>query len=35
MTIDSAIQHLKDELSNPAHDWGCEECKKEHEQLLA
>lgn len=34
MTIDSAIQHLKESLADPTHKWGCEECKQEHEQLL-
>lgn len=34
MELNEAIQHLKDELANPAHDWGCAECKAEHEQLL-
>lgn len=34
MKLNEAITHLREELANPAHDWGCEECKAEHEQLL-
>lgn len=34
MTIDEAIKHLEESLADPGHDWGCEECKAEHEQLL-
>lgn len=34
MTLDEAIQHLKETLADPAHEWECEECKQEHEQLL-
>lgn len=34
MTLEEAIQHLKESLSDPTHKWGCEECKEEHEQLL-
>lgn len=34
MSLDEAIQHLKETLTDPAHEWGCEECKAEHEQLL-
>ena len=34
MNLNEAIEHLEDELSNPDHDWGCTECKEEHEQLL-
>lgn len=34
MTLDGAILHLKETLADPTHDWGCEECKCEHEQLL-
>lgn len=34
MTLDEAILHLKETLADPTHDWGCEECKVEHEQLL-
>lgn len=32
--LDEAIQHLRETLADPTHKWGCEECKKEHEQLL-
>ena len=35
MTLDEAIQHLREMLTDPAHEWGCEECRTEHEQLLA
>ncbi|MCQ2507254.1 MAG: hypothetical protein MJ097_00525 [Dorea sp.] len=35
MTLGEAITHLEEILSDPEHDWGCDECKKEHEQLLA
>lgn len=34
MTLEEAIRHLKESLADPAHKWGCEECKVEHEQLL-
>lgn len=34
MTLESAIQHLKESLSDHTHKWSCEECKAEHEQLL-
>lgn len=34
MTLEQAIQHLKDSLSDPNHDWGCDGCKNEHSQLL-
>jgi hypothetical protein len=34
-SLEDAIQHLKDILNDPKRDWPCEECKKEHEQLLA
>lgn len=34
MQLNEAITHLREELANPAHDWGCEECRAEHEQLL-
>lgn len=34
MTLDEAIKHLDESLADPGHDWGCEECKGEHEQLL-
>lgn len=35
MTLEEAILHLRESLADPAHEWGCEECKAEHEQLLA
>ena len=31
--LKEAIEHLEDTLNDPDHDWGCKECKKEHEQL--
>ncbi len=34
MALEEAIKHLEESLSDPGHDWGCEECKGEHEQLL-
>jgi len=34
MDLQSAIQHLKESIADHTHKWGCEECKKEHEQLL-
>ena len=34
MTLDEAIKHLEDSLNDKTHDWGCEKCKREHEQLL-
>lgn len=34
MTIEEAIHHLKESLKDTTHDWGCEGCKAEHEQLL-
>jgi hypothetical protein len=34
MTLEEAIQHLRESLADPTHKWGCEECKQEHEQLL-
>lgn len=33
MTLDEAIKHLNESLADQSHDWGCEECKVEHEQL--
>lgn len=35
MTLEEAISHLRESLADTAHEWGCEECKAEHEQLLA
>lgn len=34
MTLAEAIKHLEESLADQSHDWGCEECKAEHEQLL-
>lgn len=34
MGLDNAIKHLEEILSDPNHEWSCEECKKEHEDLL-
>lgn len=34
MTLDEAIQHLCEILSDEDMDWACEECKAEHQQLL-
>jgi hypothetical protein len=34
MKLEEAIEHLEENLADPGHDWGCEECKGEHEQLL-
>lgn len=34
MTLGEAIKHLEESLADQSHDWGCEECKGEHEQLL-
>ena len=33
MTLKEAIKHLKEMLNS--HDFGCAECRAEHEQLLA
>ena len=33
MTLDEAIQHIEDMLSN-GNDFGCDKCKEEHIQLL-
>lgn len=35
MILEEAITHLEDTLSDDNHDWGCVECRKEHEQLLS
>ena len=35
MRLTDAINHLKESIADPTHKWGCEECKEEHEQLLA
>lgn len=34
MELNEAIQHLQASLTDPSHDWGCDECRAEHEQLL-
>lgn len=34
MTLEEAIQHLKESLADHMHKWDCEECNAEHEQLL-
>ena len=34
MTLDEAIDHLQEIISDHNHDWGCPACKSEHEQLL-
>lgn len=34
MTLNEAIEHLESELSDKDHNWGCEECRQEHAQLL-
>ena len=33
MTLDEAIKHLEETLSDKSHKWSCESCKQEHEQL--
>lgn len=34
MELTDAINHLKESIADPTHEWGCEGCKDEHEQLL-
>lgn len=34
MTLDEAIDHLRKTLADEKHEWSCEECRSEHEQLL-
>ena len=34
ITLEEAIQHLKDSLSDDSRKWSCEQCRHEHEQLL-
>lgn len=34
MTLDEAIAHLNESLSDETKKWSCEECKNEHKQLL-
>ena len=33
-TLEGAIKHLSESLNDPLKDWGCAECKKEHEDLF-
>ena len=35
MTLDDAIAHLDDTLSDTGHKWSCESCRQEHVQLRA
>lgn len=35
MTLRQAIEHLDESLGDTSRDWGCEDCKREHEQLRA
>lgn len=34
MTLSEAIEHLEEMLTDSNYDFGCESCKREHEQLL-
>lgn len=34
MTLNEAIIHLEETLTDPSHVWSCSECKAEHAQLL-
>lgn len=34
MRLEEAIDHLEEMLADENHEWSCEECRKEHEQLL-
>lgn len=34
MSLDEAIEHLEETLTNIDHKWSCDECKSKHEQLL-
>ena len=34
MTLDEAIRHLQDILGDPEHQWSCDACRQEHEELL-
>ena len=34
MTLQKAIDHLKDTLSDNDHKWNCDKCREENEQLL-
>lgn len=33
MTLDEAIEHLDETLSDENKEWACEDCKNEHKQL--
>lgn len=35
MNLEEAIQHLSESLNDKSHNWGCKECRQEHEQLLS
>ena len=35
LTLDDAIAHLDDTLSDTGHKWSCESCRMEHVQLRA
>ena len=35
ITLDDAIAHLDDTLSDTKHKWSCESCRQEHVQLRA
>jgi hypothetical protein len=32
-TLEGSIRHLRDLLSDPTKDWGCDDCRKDHELL--
>ena len=34
MRLEEAIDHLEEMLADENHEWPCEECREEHEQLL-
>lgn len=34
MTLEEAIEHLRESLQDPNHAWSCESCKQEHQQLV-
>lgn len=34
MTLEEAIKHLEETLSDNNREWDCDECRREHEQLL-
>lgn len=34
MTLDEAIKHLQETISDNTKEWSCQECKSEHVQLL-